>query len=163
MNAGRLMVIGIGNPDRGDDGIGAAVVEAIRAHLPQDVEVKLRTGDMLALVEDWAGMDAVICIDAAASLGAPGRVHRIDARAESILPEPGLASSHAFGLAEAIGLSRALGTMPDTLIVVAVEGDRFDTGAPVSATVASAVEAAAGQVLAEVERLRPLALEAAHA
>ena len=158
----RLLVIGLGNPDRGDDGVGALVVEALTGRLPSDVEIVLRTGDMLGLVEDWAGVDAVICIDAAAAVGSPGRIHRIDGLADALLPEPGLASSHAFGLAEAIALARALGTAPPTLIVYAIEGSVFDTGAPVSVAVAEAVEDVAVQVLAEVDRVRDAA-EAIHA
>ncbi|MBI4920659.1 MAG: hydrogenase maturation protease [Devosia nanyangense] len=148
----RLMIIGLGNPDRGDDGVGGLVVEALAGRLPEGVETMVRTGDMLGLVEDWAGAQAVICIDAAATVGAPGRVHRIDGHAEALLPEPGLASSHAFGLAEAIALSRALGTAPPVLFVYAIEGSGFDTGAPVSAEVAAVVDEVATRVLAEVAR-----------
>lgn len=148
------MVIGLGNPDRGDDGVGALVVETLRGRLPDGVEAMIRTGDMLALVDDWAGADAVICIDAAAPLGAPGRIHRIDGHAGALLPEPGLASSHAFGLAEAIALASVLGSAPASLIVYAVEGTNFDGGAPLSAAVAGVVEDVAERVLAEVTLLR---------
>ena len=156
------IIIGLGNPDRGDDGIGALVVGALAGRVPEGVEIIVRTGDMLALVEDWAGADAVICVDAAASMGVPGRIHRIDGHDRTLLPEPGLASSHAFGLAEAIALSQALGTAPPVLIVYAIEGHIFDTGAPLSADVASAVADAAARVLAEAVRLRSGA-EANHA
>jgi len=148
------MVIGLGNPDRGDDGVGALVVDALRGRLPDGVEAMIRTGDMLALVDDWAGADAVICIDAAAPSGAPGRIHRIDGHAGALLPEPGLASSHAFGLAEAIALASVLGSAPASLIVYAVEGTNFDGGAPLSAAVAGVVEDVAERVLAEVTLLR---------
>ena len=153
---GRLMVIGLGNPDRGDDGVGALVVDALSGRLPDGVETMIRTGDMMALIEDWAGVDAAICIDAAAPLGAPGRIHRIDGLAGTLLPEPGLASSHGFGLAEVIALAGVLGTSPPTLVVFAVEGDNFQGGAPVSAAVAGVVGEVAERVLAEVARLLPV-------
>lgn len=159
--AGRQLVIGLGNPDRGDDGVGALVVDALAGRVPHRVELMVRTGDMLALIEDWAGVDALVCVDAAAPMGAPGRVHRIDANAETLPPEPGLASSHAFGLAEAIALARTLGTAPAEIIVYAIEGGCFDTGAPVSAAVAGAVKDVATQILAEFARLRQSATEAA--
>lgn len=158
----RRVIIGLGNPDRGDDGVGALVVGALAGRLPEGVETMVRTGDMLALVEDWAGAEAVICVDAAASVGVPGRIHRIDGHDGALLPEPGLASSHAFGLAEAIALSRALGTAPPVLVVYAIEGSVFDTGAPVGAAVAAAVDEVATRVLAEVERW-PETAEAIHA
>jgi hydrogenase maturation protease len=157
-----VLIIGLGNPDRGDDGIGARVVGALAGRLPEGVKTVVRAGDMLALVEEWVGADAVICIDAAASMGAPGGIHRIDGHDRTLLPEPGLASSHAFGLAEAIALSQALGTAPPVLIVYAIEGRVFDIGAPLSTDVAAAVAEVAAQVLAEAVRLRDGA-EAIHA
>ena len=150
------MVIGLGNPDRGDDGVGALVIDALSGRLPDGVETMIRTGDMLALVDDWAGAHAVICIDAAAPVGAPGRIHRIDGLAGGLLPETGLASSHAFGLAEAIALAGVLGTAPATLIVYAIEGSNFDGGAPISAAVAGVVEESAERVIAEIALLRRL-------
>ncbi|MCA9797847.1 MAG: hydrogenase maturation protease, partial [Candidatus Eremiobacteraeota bacterium] len=72
--SGRVMVFGLGNPDRGDDGIGPLVADALRGKLPPGVEVHTRTGNLLTLVEDWEDADAVVCIDAAAPMGAPGRI-----------------------------------------------------------------------------------------
>lgn len=147
------MVIGIGNPDRGDDGVGPRVVDALAGCLPRGVELITRSGDMLALVEEWTDAAVAICIDAAAPMGTPGRIHRIDAAAETLLPPPGTTSSHAMGLSEAIGLARALGTVPARIVVFAVEGEQFETGAPLSAAVATAIPEVAAQVLAEVARL----------
>jgi len=149
----RLVIIGVGNPDRGDDGVGAAVVRALSGRLPEAVDTRVRSGDMLGLIEDWAHAEAVICIDAAASLGSPGRIHRVDVDEGELPPEAGLASSHAFGLAEAIALSRALGSRPRRMIVYAVEGDEFEVGAPLGVLVAEAVEAVVLRVVAEVAQL----------
>lgn len=157
-----LTIIGLGNPDRGDDGVGALVVDALAGRLPEGVETMTRAGDMMALVEDWSDVAAVICIDAAATMSAPGRIHRIDGHDGTLLPEPGLASSHAFGLAEAIALSRALGTAPPVLVIYAIEASVFDTGTPVSPPVAAAVDEVATRVLAEALRWRATA-EAIHA
>ena len=61
----RVLVVGIGNPDRGDDAVGPAVVQVLAERLPDDVLMRTRSGNMLALIDDWAGFDAVVCIDAA--------------------------------------------------------------------------------------------------
>lgn len=144
------MVVGLGNPDRGDDGVGAVVVRALSGRLPDGVELIARSGDMLALIDDWDGVDAVICVDAAARVDTPGRTHRIDAIAEQrLLQDAGLTSSHAFGLAEVIGLARALGRAPAEIVVYAIEGDCFDVGAPVSAAVAAAAQAVATRIAGE--------------
>ncbi len=53
-------------------------LKRLTARLPSDVAVIECRGDMLGLIEDWSGCDALVCIDAAAPLGSPGRIHRID-------------------------------------------------------------------------------------
>ena len=108
----RVLVIGLGNPDRGDDAVGALVVRSLAGRLPGDVTLRERSGDMLALLDDWAGYDAVICIDAAAPSGAPGRIHRLDPAVDTLERDFAFASSHAYGLAEAVALAGQLGLMP---------------------------------------------------
>lgn len=150
----RVLVVGIGNPDRGDDAVGPAVVQVLAERLPDDVLMRTRSGNMLALIDDWAGFDAVVCIDAAAPMGAPGRIHRIDATTDTLPRDMSCTSSHAFGLAETIALARTLSRAPRDIVVFAVEGRSFDGGAGMTADVAAAVDPAADRVVAEVERLR---------
>ena len=152
-----MLVIGLGNPDRGDDGIGAAVVQRLAGRLPQDVASVVAAGDVLSLVGDWEGRDALICVDAAAPLGAPGRVHRIDLGAEDLPRDAARASSHDFGLAEAIALARALGLAPPRIVVFAVEGACFGAGSALTPEVAACCDRVAADVLAEIARLRRVA------
>jgi hydrogenase maturation protease len=67
------------------------------------------------------------------------------------VPRPLFAtSSHAVGLAESIELARVLGSLPKRCVVFAVEGERFDLGAPLSAPVAEAVARVVAGVLHEM-------------
>ena len=150
----RLLVIGIGNPDRGDDGIGPLVGRRLAGHVPPCVTIVERSGDALALIDDWAGRDAVILVDAAASGGKPGRVHRIDLTRDTLPTGLSLASTHAFGVAQAVGLARTLGLLPRRLVAYAVEGAGFDPGAPISPQVAAVVDDVVVRVAAEVCRLQ---------
>lgn len=150
----RVVVIALGNPDRGDDGIGALVKKALVGRLPADVALFARSGDMLSLIEDWADFDALVCVDAAAPTGAPGRIQRIDLMTDELPAEVSITSSHAFGLADAIRLARTLGRVPQDIIVYAVEGFCFDTGAPITPEVADTVAEVVRRIVAEVERLR---------
>ena len=52
-----LLVIGIGNPDCGDDAIGPLVARLLAGHVPPEVAIIERAGDMLGLIEDWTGRD----------------------------------------------------------------------------------------------------------
>jgi hydrogenase maturation protease len=134
----RLLVVGLGHPDRGDDGVGAQVVSELAHWHPPGVQVIARSGDPLSLLDDWAGFDCVICVDAAAAQTRAGRIHRIDPAIDPLPPPPLPSSSHAIGLADTIALARALGRAPAQLIVYAIEGESFTQGAPVSLAVAAA-------------------------
>lgn len=154
----RMLVVGIGNPDRGDDGIGPLVVRQLlgrqrAGRVSSDVTFIERTGDALALIDDWAGRDAVILVDAAAPIAAPGRVHRIDLLADALPAELSLSSTHAFGVAEAVGLAHTLGLLPPHVIAYAIEGANFDPGAPVSPMVAAAAIEVVTRVAAELRHL----------
>ncbi len=159
----KVLVACLGNPDRGDDRIGALVAEALSGRLPPDVALIVRSGDMLALIDDWEGSDAFVCVDAAAPMGLPGRIHRFDLARDELPAEMAVASSHAFGLAEAIGLARMLGRAPRDIVVYAVEGACFDVGAAVTFEVAAAADRLVDRVVAEVARLRQQSLTAARA
>jgi hydrogenase maturation protease len=150
----KILVIGAGNPDRGDDGIGAMVARRLARLLPEDVAVVARSGDMLSLIDDWAAFDAVFCIDAAAPIDMPGRVHRFDLRTGALPREIALTSSHAFGLAEAVELSRVLGLALPRIIVYAVEGHCFDPGAAMTPEVTAAAGLVADRLIDEIATLR---------
>jgi hydrogenase maturation protease len=159
----RIMVAGIGNPDRGDDAVGARVAADLAGRLPADVAVISRSGDLLSLIEDWAGLDALICIDAAAPSDSPGLIRRIDLAVDELPPDVAFSSSHAFGLPEAIALARTLDLAPAEIVVYAVEGACFDAGAAMTPEVEAAIAQTVGQVLAEVARLRQAVEVAAYA
>ena len=148
-----VFVIGIGNPDRGDDGIGPAVARQLSGRVPPGVRVLELGGDVLALMEDWKGCSAVILVDAVAPIAEPGRIHRLDL-AKSPLPvvfSP--ASTHAFGLAETVELARSLGRLPPFLVAYLIEGGQFEAGGPLSPMVAKAVETAVEQIALELSAI----------
>jgi hydrogenase maturation protease len=149
----RVLVAGIGNPDRGDDGLAAAVLARLCGRLPPGVRLLAQSGDVLALIDEWDGFDAVILIDAAAPIARPGRVRRLDLAAGALpvgLPQP---STHAFGLGETVELARSLGRLPHRLALYLVEGANFETGAPLSAAVDAAADVVAGRILGEISTI----------
>ena len=157
----RVLVVGLGNPDRGDDGIGAIVARRLIGRLPTEVAIVVRSGNMLSLIEDWANFDALVCVDAAAPMGAPGRIHRIDLTTGELPKNTSTTSSHGLGMVDAIGLARALQLAPRDIIVYAIEGYCFNGGAPVTPQVIAAAGEVADRIFAEVTRLRQIPMEAA--
>ena len=152
--ANKVLIVGLGNPDRGDDGIGAQGGRYLQGRLAPDTTVRACRGDVLTLIDDWAGFDALICVDAAAPVEAAGRVHRIDLATDTLPREMSFASSHALGLAEAIDLARTLRLAPRDIVIYAVEGACFDTGAGLTPEVAAAAGPVADRIVEEAERLR---------
>jgi hydrogenase maturation protease len=137
----------VGNRWRGDDGAGVAVARRVRDAVEHD-------GDASRLVEAWRGHDHAVVVDAAASGAPPGTVRRFEAHAGPLPASLLRSSTHAFGVAEAIELARALGRLPARLEIYAIEGADFSAGAPLSPEVAAAVERLA-RGLAGRSSLRP--------
>ncbi|MBC7290590.1 MAG: hydrogenase maturation protease [Actinotalea sp.] len=151
------MVIGLGSPDRGDDGVGPVVAAEVGALRLADVRV-LTHEDPTCLVELWAGADRVVVVDAVRSGAAPGTVHELDATAgvlaDRAWARTGRGGTHAFGVAAAVELARALRRLPSRLVLVGVEGASFEPGAALSPAVVRAVRPAAcavARVLAPAE------------
>jgi hydrogenase maturation protease len=149
--ARRRVVVGIGNPDRGDDGAGRAVAERLRGLLPDTVAVVEESGEAASLLAAIEGAAMAILVDAAVSGRPAGIVRRFDAAAAP-LPRAafGLASTHGFGLGEAVELARVLGQLPPECVVYAIEGGAFAEGTPLSPAVAAAVAEVAAAIAAEL-------------
>jgi hydrogenase maturation protease len=146
---GNTVVIGIGNPDRRDDGAGLEVARRLRERLPDSVRVLERSGEATALIEAWEGPDRVVIIDAMASGAEPGLVQRFDVRARPLPTQVLRCSTHDLGLSEAIELSRRLGTLPSSVVVYGIEGADFGHGRGLSPSVARAVKILAREIRCE--------------
>lgn len=150
----RTLVIGLGNPDRGDDAAGLRVAAVLAARALPGVVVEQAEADALALMQRWQGFALVVLVDAAAPLAQPGRIHRLDASRQPLPRDVALGSTHAFGLAETVELARTLGQLPGRLIVYAIEAAGFTRGAALSPEVAAAVGTAAARIAAELASSR---------
>ena len=118
----RVLVLGIGNPGRQDDGLGAAAVNRLEAlRLPGvscDANYQLNIEDALAC----ARHDIVIFVDAAEVSRQPFTLLRINAEASY----PPL--SHSLGPAAVLSLCGSLyGRMPEAHLL-AIRGYSWDIG-----------------------------------
>jgi hydrogenase maturation protease len=147
------IIIGIGNPDRGDDAAGRLVAQLLSKKLPAITVVEL-DGEVTSLLSHLETASAAWLIDACQSGAPAGTIRRFDAAATALPKNLGDLSSHALGLAEAIELARALRRLPTRCTVYAIEGASFEHGAPVSPAVAKASEDVAEQVTYDVRALQ---------
>ena len=145
-----LRVIGVGNRWRSDDAVGLDVVDRLRDTLPAEVELMEREGEPTSLIDAWEGADAVWVVDAVSSGAEAGTLHRLDAGERELPAELFRTSTHHFGLAEAVELARAVGSLPKRFVVFGIEAGELGLGNTLSPAVADAVDRAAAAVREEV-------------
>lgn len=147
----RIVIIGVGNEYRGDDGVGIVIARRLRARLPSDIKIIEAGGEGVSLLDAWQGANFVVLLDAAQSGAPPGTIHRFDASTESIPSAFLNYSTHAFSVAEAVELSRVLHELPPHLIVYGIEGSNFEAGAGLSPAVEVAAASALEQVTSDTQ------------
>ena len=151
----RLVVIGIGNRDRGDDAFGRVVAARLRGRFSGHVSLIEVDGEATALLDCLGEADGAIVIDAAVSGSDPGEIHRFDAAREPLPAAKYGLSTHGFGIAEAVELARTLGTLPGRCIVYTAEARSFELGAPLSPELVLAVEEVAAHVIVDADQWSP--------
>lgn len=144
------LIIGIGNAYRGDDGAGLVAARRIREIAGDAIHVLEMSGEGASLIEAWQEQEFVILIDAVHSGAAPGTIHRLDARTQPLPSRFFHYSTHAFSVAEAVEMARALDRLPPRLIALGIEGKEFGSSESLSPEVEAAMEALVRRVLAEV-------------
>lgn len=145
------MIIGVGNRDRGDDGVGPLVAARLTERGVPAIE---HSHDGAELIDAWQGHESVIIVDAMRSGAPPGTVRRFDASRKRLPKGAFAVSSHLFGPTEALETARALGRLPSKVIVFGVEGQSYGFGAPLSAPVHKAMHDLVDRVVKEITRSR---------
>src|SRR5271165_7198320 len=112
-----IVVIGVGNEYRSDDGAGIAVARRLRERFPTGVTILEENGEGAALIDAWQGATRVMLVDAVRSGAPPGTIHRLDAQAAPLPAGFFHYSTHAFSVAEAVELARSLGQLPSHVTV----------------------------------------------
>jgi hydrogenase maturation protease len=145
-----LIVIGVGNELRRDDGAGPAVVDALRSRSLRGATLTVSDGEPSRLIDLWTGADLAVVVDAVPSADEPGRVRELGAVRGA---EPGT-GSHDLGLGVATGLGETLGRMPATLRIYLIEGADFGFGTGLSPLVRRAVDEVADRITALSREVR---------
>lgn len=151
------LVVGLGNPILGDDGVGWRVAERVGELLAAagrlDVEVACLALGGLSLMEHMVGYARAIVIDAVTT-GAPvGTVRILPLGAFGGIPDRAFAhatAAHDTTLPTALELGREMGVrLPERVVVVGVEAaSLYEFGETLTPEVARAVPVAAERVLA---------------
>ena len=132
------LVLALGNPLRGDDGVGAAVLNAL-PDLPPGVTGLDGGTPGLGLVLSLRGYDRAIIVDAAEMGEMPGTWRRFSPdclRAQ----DPDLRGTlHDAGLAEALLLGEALRVLPSEIIIFGIQPGEIGWSPGLTPAVAAAI------------------------
>lgn len=145
------MVIGLGNPILGDDGVGWKVAEEVRKQLPYDMSVNvdcLSVGG-ISLMEHLIGYDRAILIDAFALEEPIGSILVLKLRDLPNYSAFHTTNTHDTSLQNAIELGRSMGApLPNEVDIVGIATHRiYDFGEELSPPVAEAFSFAARVVI----------------
>lgn len=118
----KTLVLGLGNPILGDDGVGIRVLEQLRARFDNvDLTFKESCASGLDLLQEITGYDRLIIIDAIQTkTGRVGHIYRLtmDDFTDSRLS----GSPHNIDLAAAVELGKKLGEcIPQQIDIFAIE------------------------------------------
>ena len=156
----RQIVIGLGNPLLGDDGIGPRVAEEVDRLLPDELRSTVHITEAavggLRLAELMTDYDRVILIDALLDVGPAGSIHEWDLEELDAASQPQrYACAHDTTLATALELHRSLGVPgPNEVHILAATIDEVDTfGCGLSGPLERAVPELARRALGLLSRV----------
>ncbi len=132
-SASERLVIGVGHPERQDDGVGPYVAERLsRLGLP----AVAHEGDGTGLLDLWAERRCCYLVDAMAGAAPAGSLVVFGgSQVGKLAAVPFVRSTHQLGVPEAVTLGRTLGRLPGHLVVIGITGCRFGFGAALSPAV----------------------------
>jgi hydrogenase maturation protease len=146
------LILGLGNPLRGDDGVGPRVVEELtRRSLPEGVTaLDGGTGglDLLRLMER---SKRVVIVDAADVGREPGQYVRFTPDQVRLTGASSTLSLHHAGLSEVLTLADALGLDLPEMVIFGVQPAEIGWNEGLSPAVAATLSALADAVLEETK------------
>ena len=139
-NASRMMIVGCGNPDAGDDSVGMEIVRRLRERGDCGCDLRAEPAPGVDLLELFPLAAVILFVDAVVSGGAPGTLFLAPLPSKELEPRAlGSLSSHGWGIGEVLKLANALGRPVPRLFLLGIEAATVAEGAPRSAAVEEAI------------------------
>lgn len=118
----QLKVIAVGNDLYGDDGVGNAVLNALK-QIPEMKDVELIDGatDALGLIDHFSGANHVIIVDAAQMGEEPGTVKVFSKEEVKLKIKMDHLSVHGISLAETFDIAMVVDLLPKKITIIGIE------------------------------------------
>ena len=152
-NSNKTLVLGLGNPILGDDGVGWKVAQAVKTQLEltgTDIEVDFASLGGLSLMERMLGYSRAILVDFMETGRDPVGTVRVLSLAELENPMAGhSASAHDASLITALQAAQSMGAeVPARVDLVTIEARlSYEFSEDLSPVIAAAVPVATAEVL----------------
>ncbi|MDR3695943.1 hydrogenase maturation protease [Mucilaginibacter sp.] len=151
LSSSKILLIGIGNEFREDDGLGLYICRHDKIGRLQNLVIKENSGDGMTMMDAWKDEGTVVLIDAVRSGRAAGTIFHFDLLKDPLPPDLFNISTHNIGIPDCIILSEKLGLLPEKLIFYGVEGKNFGHGKKLSPVVKTAADILIDQIFADCE------------
>lgn len=152
-SADDVLVLGVGNPLMGDDGVGIKVVEMLKEmDLPENVTVEEAGLPGWGLASWFENRSEVLIVDAVKMGLAPGSWRCLDPHEFQVIMEESSLSLHQGDLACGLALSQALDMLPPKLRIYGIEPASLDPGAGLSPEVSASLEAFVTKISEDIEK-----------
>jgi len=155
------VILCLGNPLMGDDGLGLAALARLRLSGKVPAEITVEDGgtwglNLLPVIES---ANRLLIIDAIRSGQPPGTLVRLE---HEDLPRylAHKLSPHEVDLKEILALSELRGTMPETIVALGIEPAHVELAAELTPIVASAMDLLVDAVYQELARWGYVGVEA---
>jgi hydrogenase maturation protease len=150
-----ILVLGIGNPLMGDDGVGIRVVEMLAGEtLPPYVVVKEAGLPGWGLPSWFDGKSTVFLVDAMQMGEAPGSWRRFETDDLEIVMENNTLSLHQNDLACGLALSQAMNLMPENLLLYGIEPANIAPGDDLSPEVEASLPELIKNLINDLEKIK---------
>lgn len=151
-----LVVIGCGNLNRSDDGVGVRVIQQLRLHfgavLPSGVQLFDAGTGGIEVMFKARGAQRLIIVDACRSGSQAGAVFRLPGSEINTAHQPGY-SLHDFRWDHAVHAGRQIfgAAFPADLVVYLIEAGSLQLGTELTAPASRAVGLVCGQIIMDIQ------------
>lgn len=148
LNPPDIVVLGCGNPNRSDDGVGPKVIALLRAAgLPANVRLFDVGTDGMTAMYRARGATHLVIVDARVPGGTAGAIYEVPGAVLAAPPAKG-AGLHEFRWDHALYAGHRIygAAFPGTVVVVLIEAETLDLGLSLSPAVAVAAGKVAGRI-----------------
>jgi hydrogenase maturation protease len=121
------VVLGVGSPLMGDDGLGCEVVDTLSRQWADSAELQFLDGGVwgMRILPHIEGARRLLIIDAIRTGGPPGALVRLE-RSEIPRHLRQKLSPHQIDLSEVLALAELRGTLPVELVALGIEPERIE-------------------------------------